>query len=399
MPTDGTGASKGQLDDTRRAVGLMLDFAERTGLTSSQPQRRYLWTDAFAVCNFLALERRLNDQHFGALARALVERVHSTLGQHRSDEPRHGWLSGLSGAEAEAHPTAGGLRIGKPLPERSPGEPSDAELEWEQDGQYFHYLTKWMHALDQAAAGLGRPQLNRWARELLQTAHRGFVHRGPGRGEPRMFWKMSIDLSRPLVASMGHHDPLDGWLTGVQLQTSADRLAESTSGPALTDAISDFTRMATHRDLSTTDPLGLGGLLTDAYRARQLLQRGAELEPGLVPRLLSAVARGLTGYLRLAELRAPATHRLAFRELGLAIGFSALALLAKDLRAVPDAPGRDELTAAIEPLSGYVALGAQIRAFWSEPEHQSTRSWTQHRDINDVMLATLLVPEGFLVLG
>jgi hypothetical protein len=399
MLTDGTAASKRQLDDTRQAVGLMLDFAERTGLTSSHPQRRYLWTDAFAVCNFLALERRLNDEHFGALALALVERVHSTLGQHRSDEPRCGWLSGLSGAEAEAHPTAGGLRIGKPLPERLPGQLSDSQLEWEQDGQYFHYLTKWMHALDQAANRLGKPQLNRWARELLQTAHHGFVHRARGSGEPSMFWKMSIDLSRPLVASMGHHDPLDGWLTGVQLQTSAHTLAKTTPGPALTDAVTDFARMAAHRDLSTTDPLGLGGLLTDAYRARQLLQRGGALEPALVNRLLSAVTPGLAGYLRLAELRAPAAHRLAFRELGLAIGFSALALLARDLRATPDAPGRDELVAAIEPLSGHVGLGAQIRAFWSEPEHQRPNSWTQHRDINDVMLATSLVPEGFLVLG
>ena len=31
------------------AARLMADFAERP--------RRYLWTDAFAVCNFLALDR------------------------------------------------------------------------------------------------------------------------------------------------------------------------------------------------------------------------------------------------------------------------------------------------------------------------------------------------------
>jgi hypothetical protein len=33
----------------------MMRFAERTGLTSANPSRRYLWTDAFAVCNFLGL--------------------------------------------------------------------------------------------------------------------------------------------------------------------------------------------------------------------------------------------------------------------------------------------------------------------------------------------------------
>jgi hypothetical protein len=40
---------------TAAASELMQAFAERTGLTGSRPQRRYLWTDAFAVCNFLGL--------------------------------------------------------------------------------------------------------------------------------------------------------------------------------------------------------------------------------------------------------------------------------------------------------------------------------------------------------
>ena len=31
----------------------MTRFAERTGLTGARLPRRYLWTDAFAVCNFL----------------------------------------------------------------------------------------------------------------------------------------------------------------------------------------------------------------------------------------------------------------------------------------------------------------------------------------------------------
>ena len=73
--------------------------------------------------------------------------MHHVLGRHRDDDPRRGWISGLSEEEGERHPTRGGLRIGKPLNEREPDEPADSQLEWEQDGQYFHYLTKWMHAL------------------------------------------------------------------------------------------------------------------------------------------------------------------------------------------------------------------------------------------------------------
>ena len=42
---------------TKEAIALMMDFAERTGLDSGQADRRYLWTDAFAVCNFPGLAR------------------------------------------------------------------------------------------------------------------------------------------------------------------------------------------------------------------------------------------------------------------------------------------------------------------------------------------------------
>lgn len=100
----------------------MLRFADQTGLSSSRPPQRYLWTDAFAVCNLLGLGRT-------DLALRLVEQVHHTLGRHPGDDRRSGWISGLEGEAAEAHPTAGGLRIGKPLPERRSGEPFDERLE------------------------------------------------------------------------------------------------------------------------------------------------------------------------------------------------------------------------------------------------------------------------------
>ena len=32
------------------------------------------------------------------------------------------------------------------------------------------------------------------------------------------------------------------------------------------------------------------------------------------------------------------------------------------------------------------------------PAHRDTESWREHEDINEVMLATSLAPEGFLVL-
>ena len=98
--------------------------------------------------------------------------------------------SDAEGEEAQAHPTKGGLRIGKDLPEREPDDPYDAELEWDRDGQYFHYLTKWMHALDLLSRHLGEHEPNRWARELAQAAHAGFTYAPAPGAAKRMYWKM-----------------------------------------------------------------------------------------------------------------------------------------------------------------------------------------------------------------
>src|SRR5205823_2312671 len=115
-----------------------------------------------------------------ALAGGLVERVHQSLGKHRPDDSRSGWISGLPEEIALAHPTRGGLRIGKTLPERGPDEAFDERLEWDRDGQYFHYLTKWMHALDQVSRATKEPRYNLWARELAQVAYRAFSRPVPG---------------------------------------------------------------------------------------------------------------------------------------------------------------------------------------------------------------------------
>jgi hypothetical protein len=371
---------------TEQAAALMMRFAERTGLTSVRAERRYLWTDAFAVGNFLGLARATGDPRYTELALRLVDRVHHTLGQHRPDDPRTGWISGLGAEEGEAHPTRGGLRIGKDLPERRPEQPFDERLEWERDGQYFHYLTQWMHALDQVARQAGKPRFNVWGRELAEAAHRAFVYAVPGDGGRRMYWKMSIDGSRPLVSSMGQHDALDGYVACAELRATASTLPAPSAGPSVDDETSDFASMIDVRHLVTTDPLGLGALLVSAYRLDQLIRRGTLADPGLRDSLLRAALVGLEQYARGGDLQRTAEHRLAFRELGLAIGLQAIASMGH----AADEPPR------LRELSGHDRLRTEIVAFWLEPEHQRAASFVEHRDINEVMLATALAPEGFL---
>jgi hypothetical protein len=379
-PSDSISHAGAAADATASAAALMAGFAERTGLTSSRPAQRYLWTDAFAVCNFLGLARASGNPRHQGLALELVDRVHHTLGRHRAGGTPGGWLSGLSGGEAEAHPTRGGLRIGKPLAERAPNEPYDPELEWERDGQYFHYLTQWMHALDQACRASRRPRLNRWARELAEAAHRGFVH-GTG-ARRRMYWKMSVDLSRPLVTSMGQHDALDGYVQCVELRATAAWLGER--GSSLDEEARSFGAMIDASELATADPLGLGALLVAADRLDQLTE-DAQLRDGVV----RAALVGLEHWVRQRELRQPAAYRLAFRELGLAIGVAAATALR----------GRGQLDGTLgDELRRYEPLRREILAFWLAPEHRRVPTFVEHQDINEVMLATALLPDGFLTL-
>jgi hypothetical protein len=78
---------------------------------------------------------------------------------------------------------------------------------------------------------------------------------------------------------------------------------------------------------------------------------------------------------------ASARQRLQVGGTAKAIGLTAVASL--------DAPLDAELRSSI-------SLRDPIESFWLEPEHRRTRVWKEHADINDVMLATALAPEGFL---
>lgn len=308
------------------ARALMTAFATRTGLDGERPPRRYLWTDAFAVPNFLALGDVVR-------ARRLVDAVHAELGR---------------GA------TGGGLRIGKPLPERGRDETYDSRLEWERDGQYFHYLTKWMHALAEMSRATADPELLLRARALASTAHAAFVYGAPGRR--RMYWKMSVDLSRPQVPSMGHHDPLDGYVTALELGDL----------PAMA---ADFRGMIDPDGLATDDALGLGGLLVDAARLTTL-----RVDPPLRDALVVAAVTGLRAFAAQGELGARVERRLAFRELGLAIGLLAVRGL--------------DVARSVEP---YQALGRRILDTWTAEASRASMTYEDHLDINDVMLATALL--------
>jgi hypothetical protein len=370
------------------AERLMLEFAESTAICGPDPPRRYLWTDAFAVCNFLGLHRETGQDRHLELALRLVDQVHHVLGRHRSDDSRTGWISGLPDAKAELHPTIGGLRIGKKLNERAADEPADPRLEWDQDGQYFHYLTKWMHALHQVSQVTQQDCYLQWASELAVVAHQSFICRSAPGGPQRMVWKMSIDLRRPLVSSMGQHDPLDGLISCLEL--ARHQRSGSPIEIDLQSAVIDFASMCAMANFATGDSLGIGGLLAASLRLAQITDARGVDRHRLLVRLLRDSELSLQIFGGASNLRQPAEQRLAFREFGLSIGLHAMEWMTGLV-------GDDsDLAAIVNRLVRFHGLADQIEQFWVQPGHRQSQSWLDHLDINDVMFASSLRPIGFL---
>lgn len=84
---------------------IMLEFTD----TTENPPRRYLWTDAFAVCNFLELYRQTGDKTYEQYAIGLVNQAHDVLGRYREDDPR------TAGSAGSTRRTAGLIQPGEAL--------------------------------------------------------------------------------------------------------------------------------------------------------------------------------------------------------------------------------------------------------------------------------------------
>lgn len=196
---------------------------------------RYLWTDAFGVLNFLTLFKETQEDRYLIFAQRLISTVHDILGRSRDGTSR------LPNATDE-HPLRGGLRIGK-----------NSESGRDGDGQYHHYLTIWMFALNRTSIAANDRSYNDLAIQLAKAIHPHFVYNRETE-RPRMYWKMSMDLSHNLVTSEGGLDPIDGFVIFSLLQkTSGDN-------SVLADEISDYFKIVKlkYARHSTDDPLDLG---------------------------------------------------------------------------------------------------------------------------------------------
>jgi hypothetical protein len=294
---------------------------------------RYLWTDAFGVCNFLTLYYETKESSYLEQAESLIKDVHDVLGKDRQGQKR-------LGNATDQEPLKGGLRIGKIDPEGTP----------DGDGQYFHYLTKWMYALNRMSIAKQDMKYNNWAIQMAKAIHPHFVYK-TGQNELHMYWKMSIDLSRPMVKSEGNLDPYDGYITYRVLQELA------TDKDILKQEIDDMASMvhAKFRFYNSNDPLDLGESLWISHFFPD--ETWSET-------LTSRAVQSLEMLWKAGQFKLPGRYRLAFREFGTTIG----------TQVNPKAT------------SSWADRVNEIHEFWG------TRLYTRDRDITPVMYCASLIP-------
>lgn len=305
---------------------------------------RYLWTDAFGVVNLITLARETSSPVYLTLARRLVQTVHDVLGSNREGTAR------LPRA-TDARPLDGGLRIGK-LSEHG----SDA------DGQYHHYLTLWMFALNRLALATGEKEYNQLAVQLAKAIHPHFVVRQGGQAT-RIVWKVSTDMADALVPSEGHLDAATGFVVYRLLQRTAEHLHGPTGG-TLTTEIADYRQLMSRggRLHASRDPLDLGmGLwmchfFRDEDWAMALGSQSLEMAYAMLDRKRGLMARD-------------ASRRLAFREFGTCLGLQCYGV-------------DEELQAGVDA----------IVEFWNH--YLETSADEDLRPISLVMYAAALIPGG-----
>jgi hypothetical protein len=83
--------------------------------------------------------------------------------------------------------------------------------------------------------------------------------------------------------------------------------------------------------------------------------------------------------------------------LGLSIGLQAIERLQGLIEQYPAVfKKRHDVLSRIRSLMEYPRLSELINAFWLDRNNRESGSWTEHRAINMVMLATSLSPDGYL---
>jgi hypothetical protein len=221
---------------------------DEAGLCADGKQRRYLWTDAFEVLSFISIaecfQKERNKQEaevYQQAAEKLIATVHRCLGAPRSSKPEHAMQTDPNSPTGHV-----GFRIGKTSSQKI----TDYGMRY--DGQYWHYVDKWLLAL--ARAGHIEDGIR-----IAKSCFPYFSDAGPDgtgmRGGIR--WKLSVDATPPESLQRAHAS--DDTLTALIVFSILEAHRPTSSCPSLAEEISLLqTALQGYRPRVTDDPLGWG---------------------------------------------------------------------------------------------------------------------------------------------
>ena len=123
------------------------------------------------------------------------------------------------------------------------------------------------------------------------------------------------------------------------------------------------------------------------------------MDAGLLETVVDSALLGMRSFAKGETLEYPAEYRLAFRELGLSIGLSAVENLEKWSRRIQAyCHGIVPCIVGLKTSWGICRLEKRSRQFWMDGKNREASTWIEHREINMVMLATSLAPGRFLMI-
>jgi len=237
--------------------------SDEAGLCCDGRQRRYLWTDAFGVLAYVSLADRFDNgsnnnkeeaRKYREAAERLVEVVHECLGKPRSNNP----VDEMQPDTALSPTGFVGLRIGKVRSRKV------TDYGMSLDGQYWHYVDKWLLAL--ARTGSTRRVIE--AAQIAKSLFPFFFDAGP-RGDGRyggIRWKLSVDATPPpeLQQASASDDTLTALIVFSIIEKERSKIAagsgdDAPSIPSLAGEIALLkTALESYTPRVTNDPLGWG---------------------------------------------------------------------------------------------------------------------------------------------
>ena len=333
--------------------------SEEAGLCYDGYQRRYLWTDAFGVMAYISLAEQAKEngnteqqQKYQQAADKLITVVHDCLGKPRSNKEN-------DQMEPDTTSPTGyvGLRIGKV----SSRKVTDYGMRY--DGQYWHYIDKWLLALSRAGHthdGIA----------IAKSVFPYFFDAGPqGTGHHGgIRWKLSVDATPPPELQYSRSGANDDTLVALIVfsmleeqrteQLSAEEDNKDTSAnPSLSNEIALLQQsLQGYKPRVTDDPLGWG--------------------------LEAMYDQFLYGQPRQSALVSLHSHALHISHLSLPFRLYGAMIGAQIVGANIIAPTVD-MNHLIEQCMAYEANAIQ-------------RGYEEHSSINRVMLATVLLCPGCL---